>query len=91
MTLNNDGFKIGESINSDDLISYAAKARQLAKDVPAIPSADFELLTLLANTLHAQKVRLKPLGLEMLTQAIKSHFTPEEVKETEKAKATKAE
>lgn len=76
MISNKDGFEVGKSIDSDDLLTYQAKMRQQEKGVIVKPSKDAELLALLANELAAQKVRLKPLGLEQLAQSMKSFFEP---------------
>lgn len=76
MSTNKDGFEKGSSIESDDLLTYQAKQRQKLKGEPVKPSKDAELLSLLANELASQKVRLKPLGIEQLASAVKSHFAP---------------
>lgn len=76
MTLNKDGFELGKIIDADDLLTHQAKMRQEAKGITVKPSKDGELLSLLANELAAQKVRLKPLGLERLAQSMKNFFQP---------------
>lgn len=76
MTTNKDGFAVGKTIDSDDLLTHMAKARQAAKGETVKPSKDAALLIMLQNELSAQRVRLKPLGLEILAQAINKFFTP---------------
>ena len=86
MNTNKDGFDLNKVIDVDDLLTHQAKLRQKAKGEPVKPTKDIELLSLLANELAAQKVRLKPLGLESLAQSVKKFFAPVKKAAAKKAK-----
>ena len=76
MTTNKDGFKVDTNIESDDLLTHMAKVRQAEKGVIAKATPKDKLNEFLANELAIQKVRLKPLGLELLSEAIIAYFEP---------------
>jgi hypothetical protein len=76
MTTNKDGFEVNKIVDVDDLLTHQAKMRQKAKGEKVKPNKDAELITLLNNELASQKVRLKPLGLELLAQSVRLFFQP---------------
>lgn len=75
MSKNKEGFEVGASIESDDLLTHLAKMRQKPAQAAKITDKD-KFAAFLSNELAMQKVRLKPLGLDALSQAITAYFAP---------------
>lgn len=69
-TKNKDGFDSGASIDIKDLLKYEAEQRQKEKSSPKPLPQNHALSVVISNILMSQKVRLKPLALEVLTTAV---------------------
>lgn len=83
--LNEDGFDVDKIVSVDEILKFQAKQRQENKSNPPPLPVNHELSTLINNILMHQKVRLRPLGLEILAQAVVDHLKPE-VKNTKTKK-----
>lgn len=69
-------FKAGQRVEVDDLLKHEAQLRQQAKANPVALNETQELVKFIHDKLSLQKVSIKPLALEQLSNELIAYFKP---------------